>query len=318
MRRALAFAAALALGAASCDRPREHAEAVEHRALGGRVAARVGSVDLPVELVVSVATAQGLAPDEALRRLIDDAVSASGASARGLDRSSPASWQLTTARARFLSSRLLTEARAAGPPTDDEIRRISDEHWVEVDRPPSVRVVHALALRPKAADEALLQRARVVASALREALVSASSPDDFKARAKAFPAAEGVEVRVEDLPPMTADGWVTEGGGKMDEVFSAAAHRIVAVGDTSAVVETPFGWHVIRLVERIPERRMPMETRRVAFAEEAYGLRVRAARDAIIEARGKATPVAVDPAAEQRMRSLHELSAHRATPQATP
>jgi len=303
---ALAVLTALASLALSCGDSRpasqgrdSHAEA---RPLGG-AAARVGGDEIPLTLVASVASAQRVAPAQAVRRLIDDAASAEGARTRGLDRAPPASWALTAARARLVAERLLADAKAAGPPTDAEIAQISEEHWVEVDRPVAVRTVHALAQRPKATDAASVAAARHLATALRAAVAGATDTADFMARAKAVPHPD-LDVRVEEVPPATADGWVTEGPGKLDPVYSRAASALASPGDLTDVVETSFGWHVIRLVERIPERRMPLETRRVAFADEVYGVRARAARAAILEARTREIPIVVEPTAEELMRGV--------------
>lgn len=274
---------------------------VENAELGGEVAARVGSQPIPLAVVRSVANAQRLSPRDALDRVIDDEIAAAGARARGLDKKNPASSRLTAARARFVSDRLREDARKQGPPTDQEIEEISTTYWQVADRPPAVRTIHAIVLRPDKPH--LLADARRLASDIREAVSLASSDDEFKAKAEAVQHAETLKVKVEVLPPITSDGWITEGGGGMDQTFSKAAHAIADVGGMSPVIETQFGFHVIRLTEKIPEKRMPMEMRRVAFAEQIYTQRARALYDKTLKPLRETTRIEISPAAEQLMRT---------------
>lgn len=300
----------LALALACSDSARGPA-AEQQAALGGDVAARVGKDVIPVSLVARTAVDQRIAPRVALRGLIDDAVATNGARARGLDRDGPVPWLLTAARARWIADRFLVEARQAGPPTDAEIAELTLLHWREVDRPPAVRVVHAVAMSKKP-DEAASAKARAVADDLRAAVQSARDADDFQAKAKAVPHPADVEVVVQALPAFASDGSLTEGEGGMVEPFAKAAHALTQVGETSGIVESKFGWHVIRLVERVPEQRMPLEARRAAFSEEAFMQRARKATEARLAAQRGVAPVALLPASEQLMESL--LGADRGPP----
>lgn len=315
MRGARSVLAALLSLALSCSS--EHGAPAppppEHAALGGEVAARVGSDVIPLALVVKVAAAQHIPPREALKRLVDDAVCANAARARGRDAERPASWYLTAARARITADRLLGEARQAGPATGAEIDELTLQYWREVDRPPAVRVVHAVALRPKKPDPAAEARARAVAEEIRLAVAEARDADDFLARAKAVPHPD-VEVVAQPLSPFADDGYETEGGGRMDADFARAAFAVGGPGVTSGVVESSFGWHVIRMVERIPEQRMALEARRLAFAEEAFMLRARKATQARVKAQQASAPVQILPSAPLLMESLLAKPAARPTP----
>lgn len=294
-------AALIVAGLALCSSCSESRRTEDERAaLGGEIAARVGAELVPASLVTKIAAAQKVSPSEALRHAVDDAIAAHAARSRGLDRELPASWLLTAARARLVADRLAAEARAKGPPTDDEVRALSLRYWREVDRPVTAHVQHAIVIAKKGDASA----ARGLASAVRAAVSSAAAGDAFKAAAEGVPHGSELEVRVEDLPPFTDDGWVADAPGRMSEPFTKAAFALEKAGDTSAVVESEFGLHVIRLVERLPERRMPLEARRLAFQDEVFAERGKAALDARLAALRAETPIAVVPSADQLMRAV--------------
>jgi peptidyl-prolyl cis-trans isomerase C len=295
----------MVLGLAACGGERSTPPANERSALGGDVAARVGDEVIPVSLVAKVAADQHISAEEALRRLVDDAIVASAARRRGIERTS--AWRLSSARARFTADKLLAEAKAKGPPTDDEVRELSAVHWREVDRPASVRTIHALvhAADPKIPVE--LDRTQAVAEAVRAAVSDAKDEADFKARAEAVSHPKELEIRVESLPPFIESGELTDANGAMVPEFASAAHALSETNPTSAPVTTRFGIHVIRLLERIPERRMPLESRRLAFADRAYADRVKLVLDARLAELSRTLPSKVLPSAEQTMRELNEL-----------
>ncbi len=299
----------------SCGGSHEAPAPAEQAALGGEIAARVGADVIPVSLVGKVAAAQHVTPREALKRLVDDAIASNAARANGLDRALPTVWWLTAARGRVTADHILADAKRAGPPTDDEINTFSARYWREVDRPPAIRVVHAV-VRPKNKPDAeAAEHARVYAGRLRDAVLDAKDADDFIAKAKALPADPANEVTAEKLPAVTEDGKSIENDQQLDSTFAKGAFAIAAPGMTSAIVETSFGWHVIRLLERIPEQRMPYETRRVAFADEAITMRAAAATKARIEAlRTAKAAIEIAPSAEILMRSLIDTAGRGPAP----
>ncbi len=295
--------ASLLASSLSCSGGHEAPPPAEQTALGGEVAARVGADVIPVSLVAKVAAAQHITAREALKRLVDDAVTAQAARLKGMDREVPTSWRLTAARARLTADRILADAKRGGPPTDEELKTFSTRYWREVDRPPAVRVVHALVPRPQKPDPAAEERARALAAKLRAAVVDATDIDDFMAKAKALPAGD-VEIVAEKLPAFTDEGASIEGDQRLEPSFAHGAFTMSDPGATSAVVESRYGWHVIRLVERIPEQRMPLEVQRIAFADETMAMRAAAATKARVDALRTATRIEVAPSSENLMRSL--------------
>jgi peptidyl-prolyl cis-trans isomerase C len=277
--RALAHALlVLALGAAACGSRASRAQA-QHAALGGDTVARVGDIAIPASLVASVAIAQSAEPPRALGFLVDDALAAAGARATGLDQTPEVKRATTASLARLVVLRLRSEARNGGPPSDAEVDEVTKAHWLEVDLPERLRVIHAVVIEPK--KPALDAAAGALAQALAATEADATSADDFEARAKALPH-EGLELKVERLDPFLADGRIAVPfAGTLDPDFVRGAVPL-APGATTGIVRSKFGWHVIRMIERLPEHRVPFEERRTLFAEEVEATRARRAFERLV------------------------------------
>jgi peptidyl-prolyl cis-trans isomerase C len=276
-------------------------------ALPSGTLARVQSELVSATSVARVAERQGVAPREALSRLLSDALLASEARAVAAPGIVPTIERAAASRA--LLEKIAADAVAAGPATQAEIDALVSERWTELDRPDGVRTTHAVVLNTDAGRDA---RARVVAGAVLAAAKDATSADDFEKRAKSV-AADGFEIRVEALPPVTADGRAFERKdqsflpypGTFDEDFSRAAIQLKHPGELSPIVKSAFGYHVIRLVERIPGLRVPKAELQTALETEVRTRRAARARLELLTKLRAGSVVQIDRAVDDLTASVH-------------
>jgi hypothetical protein len=268
------------LAAWACGGGSQSAPVPTYGALGGEVA-RVGDATLGAALVADVARSQGVPPPAALERLVEDALAAQGARAQGLDRDPGAAWAMTATLGRVVSRRLLDEARAEGPPTDDDLAQVT--------------VVHAVVLRSRGLPGA---RALFTARAIAAAVATARTGDEFQARAKA--ASREVRVSIEALPSFDVAGHM-EDGQLLDPDFTAAAFALRSPGETSPIVETPFGWHIIRLVSRVRPPEAELERRRTDLAAAVLAGRARRLLSRVLRERRERTRIEVSEGADELM-----------------
>ncbi|HEY3498257.1 MAG TPA: peptidyl-prolyl cis-trans isomerase [Polyangiaceae bacterium] len=292
---------ALAVFLTSCAEERRPPPAVQ-TSLPPGVAARAGGEDVTTATVLRIAREQGVGPLEARERAITDALFAARA------RSTPEYRAAVSAAERAVLARALLEgirdrARGAGPVTDAELATLTAERWVELDRPPSARVAHAVVLVKKPEDDA---PARALAERLAAALRGAKDGAELVRRAKAF-SAGALTITAEHLPPCTLDGrtWDSNAvppaalGGNFDLDFARAANALEKPGDQSGVVKTAFGYHVIQLEERYPEQRESPEARRSLLWDAVIARRAKPELDALAARLRAQTRIELERAADE-------------------
>jgi peptidyl-prolyl cis-trans isomerase C len=298
----LALVCGLSLSACREDRP----VALSHSAeLPSGIVARVGNEDVSVETVARIASAAGVSPEAARDRAVADALFASGL------RADPSRTALVAVSERGVLARMLLEnlrekARGGGPASEAEVESQTRERWLELDRPESVRVTHAVVLTKSAADDA---PAKALAHKLADAVRGVQSSAEFLRRANALPK-EALELRAEALPPVFPDGRMWDPApvppqrlsGTLDPDFTRAAHALHQPGQQSPILKTPFGYHVILLDERLPAVKLSFEERRERLTDVVLALRAKAELDALLEGLKQQTPVELP-------RSVDELTA---------
>ncbi len=275
----------VACGIACGEAGHSETERTAYSDLAPGIVASIAGRTIRIEAVRQVAEQQNLSPKQALEGLIQDGVLATAA-----EEQLPGSRKSAerAVLARVLLRELEQKSRAEGPPSPEEIDAVTAKHWMEVDRPESVRTVHAVVL---VQDQAKRAEAKALAEKLQKAVQGLSEPEAFMKAAQAVDPGK-FEVRVERLPPTAPDGRVVRAevpaalrpkGERFDVTFARAANAIEHVGEQSGVVETSFGYHVILLTERLPAQKVPVEQRMSELVEEVITERARKRSDRLLE-----------------------------------
>lgn len=183
-------------------------------------------------------------------------------------------------RARSLSEHLLRAAQEWAPVTDAELSEFTRRHWWQLDRPTSVRTIHIVVQLPEEdRSRQSLMEARQFAETLQARLADAADKEDFRSRLEDV--TDDPRVKIEELPPVTADGRVIDldqppppgaRPSRFDTAFAAAA-AVLSLGEVSDVVKSSFGFHVILATEVIPSRKLPAGERRELLAPEVFNSR---------------------------------------------
>jgi hypothetical protein len=306
--------------AAGCDHG--GASATLRGPLPAGVVARVGDQDITVAEVARIAAAQHVSATEARDVAVRDRLLARGAEAQGLAGSRATAPILDGELARRLLQRELADARAT-PPTEAELAEATERRWLEIDRPEGFRTVHALVRLAATDDEPTKHRALALAETIRAVALSISEqtasqpssesgsvgartgPNDdpdplsaaFRKAVAALPA-DGLQVRAEALPPVSAEGHVLIAGEQyLDPTFARGAAALAKRGAVSPIVMSSYGAHVIVLLERTPALVLKGAERVAKLSDDIVSERARAAEKALLAGlRGRGSVAADAPA----------------------
>ncbi|HKQ71315.1 MAG TPA: peptidylprolyl isomerase [Polyangiaceae bacterium] len=256
--------------------------------LSGDTVASVGSTSIPAGIVESVARAQRVEPRVALEKEIVDALFASGAERARYDEAPAVRAAVRGRLARLELARLRTEAAEAAT-TDEEVATATQRHMVELDRPEAFRVIHAVVVVDAKADAARRARAKELADRIAERVAVASGADEFRSQADSVEGRGDLEVKLETLKPVAADGRVVDLEHPLPTPetyvvpFARAASRLSRIGQKSPVVATEFGYHVLMLLERTEPHVVALEERRRLLHDEIVTDRARRLKKELLD-----------------------------------
>ena len=268
--------------------------------LGPGVVARAAGLSVTAPTVGGIAAAQRVDAATARDLAVRDALFAAAALEAKVQRTPDVAFATTSILARALLHDLQRESEAVGDVTDEELDQATKRHWFDFDRPEAFRVVHAVVRYAEKDDAARKKKGADLADAIRRAVLATRADPNappvttdagvvdplvtaFRTAAESVPA-DGLEVAVEELPPIAADSRVVaREGGHMVPEFANGAAALAARGDVSIPVVTNFGSHVLLLLERLPPVSVPADERRRQVREEVILSRQRIAEKALLE-----------------------------------
>jgi peptidyl-prolyl cis-trans isomerase C len=155
------------------------------------------------------------------------------------------------------------EQKVAATVKDEDIDKKYDSFKEQMDNIPLRRASHILLMYKGAqgADQAGATRSKEEAKAAAEAaLKKVKEGGDFAAVAK----------EVSDCPSKAQGGDLNffARKGQMVEPFSEATYKLAKVGDVTDLVETPFGFHVIKLTEMRSDKDIKQQIRTQLSSEK--------------------------------------------------
>ena len=227
------------------------ATAPEQSVTGADVLADAKRIPLAerVEILALPAQVSQLATNLLVRRVL-----ASEATAAGLANDPVMAAALAQARDRILSDALLERVSVSATPANDTLDRLAAASYkAEPERfKAPERVVASHILIAKAPESGLAK-----ANALLAELKNGAS---FEALAKANSIDTGSAAKGGRLDSF--------GKGQMVKPFEDAAFALTAAGDLSPVVESQFGYHIIRLESKLLAGLMPFDEVKTALRQE--------------------------------------------------
>ena len=158
---------------------------------------------------------------------------------------------------KFVHTEFLDKAKKAI--SDDDVKKFYEEHIDDVTKPEGVTVAHIL-IQPDE-DEEDADKADADAKAKIDAIYDEllKDPAQFGKLAQDKSDCPSGKASEGKLPSFDKDGMMLDGSGAMDQTFASAAFEIEKVGQITKPVKTRFGYHIIKLIEKVPEDITPLE-----------------------------------------------------------
>lgn len=259
----------------------------------GPVVATVDGAPITLGEVEEVATATGLSPLDALRRLEEERVLAAHAeaAASAADDDEARDAARRAAVQALLEERIEREVDAASIPEERVEARIREQAR-RFARPERRRTAHLLARVEDGAPESAWAEAETF---VRRAIARLRAAEDPIADARAYEGHEGAGFRAtfEELPLVARDGTLVP-------EYVAATFAAPEPGVLPEPVRTRFGWHAILLREIAPAWQAPRDEVEAVVREE-LAIEERAARlEALVRELSSRTPVVIDAEAAER------------------
>ncbi len=203
-----------------------------------------------------------------LLNLLTNRVLANQAQTMGLDKDPEVATALLLAREKVLAEARVHKADGQ-PPEEQTLEKLArldyDAHPDQFMQGEQVRVRHILIKHGR-------ENARKLAE---EVLAKAKSGADFAALAKEYSDDPGSKKKGGDL------GWF--GRKQTVPAFEQAAFALAKPGDISGIVETKFGYHIIELEGRRPERQKSFDEVKEDLVKQVAQRILRQRRQAVIE-----------------------------------
>jgi peptidyl-prolyl cis-trans isomerase C len=176
---------------------------------------------------------------------------------QGLDKQPEIQQQLQTLRDNLLAQAMVHDISAAATPQADAVERLARASYkAEPERFNAPQRTHARHILVRGTDEAAHQQALQLLQQIKDGA-------SFEALAKAHSADPGSARKGGDLGSFTA--------GKMVPAFEQAVDALRNPGDLSEPVKTQFGWHIIRLEQRVPAKARSYDEARDELYAEIIG-----------------------------------------------
>ena len=155
--------------------------------------------------------------------------------------------------------------------SDADVQKEYEAHIAELTTPEGISVAHILIHTDddeKDADKADKQSKAKIDAIYDELLKDPSKFGALAVEKSDCPSGKAAEGK---LPAFDKDGMMLDGSGAMIKEFVDAAYTIEKPGQITKPVKTSYGYHIIKLLEKIPEEVVPLEKIKDRITEHLVG-----------------------------------------------